>query len=107
MNVRQRTNAINIRAATCFPECSVSAVQSVEEDFAESFGGGTFRDRGLHAEQAAETTDISERIAVFKDDTQSHTAGFEVRVRPLCQPSIITPSMSSLAEMYVSRIHQV
>lgn len=55
--------------------------KSVEEDFAESFGGGTFRDRGLHAEQAAETTDISDRIAVFKDDTQSHTAGFEAWMR--------------------------
>ena len=39
-----------------------------------------FRDRGLHPEQAAETTDISERITVHKDHTQSHTAGFEVRL---------------------------
>lgn len=50
--------------------------------FADAFGGGAFRDRGLHPETAAETTDISERITVHKDDHQSHTAGFEVRVMP-------------------------
>lgn len=52
-------------------------LQSVEEEFADAFGAGTFRDQGANPE-AAETTDISERITVIRDDKQSHTAGFEV-----------------------------
>lgn len=52
--------------------------KTVEEDFADAFAGGMFRDRGLHPEAAAETTNISERITVRKEDNQSHTAGFEV-----------------------------
>jgi hypothetical protein len=56
----------------------VSILQSVSEEFADAFAAGNFRDRGRNPEQPAETTDISERITVVKDDTQSHAAGFEV-----------------------------
>lgn len=56
----------------------MSVLQSVSEEFADAFAAGNFRDRGCSPKQPAETTDISERITVVKDDTQSHAAGFEV-----------------------------
>jgi hypothetical protein len=52
----------------------------VSEEFADAFAAGNFRDRGRNIELNIETTDISERITVMKDDSQSHAAGFEASV---------------------------
>ena len=64
-----------------------SLSQSVSEEFADNFAAGSFRDRGRNPAQPAETTDISERITVVKDDNQSHAAGFEVLLN-LCTSEI-------------------
>ena len=65
-----------------------SLSQSVSEEFADAFAAGSFSDRGRNPAQPAETTDISERITVVKDDNQSHAAGFEVLLN-LCTSKML------------------
>lgn len=56
-------------------------VKTVEEEFADSFAGGNFRDRGRMAD-AQKLPDLMEQIVVRQDPaSQSHTAGFEAWLR--------------------------
>ncbi|KAL4435235.1 hypothetical protein ABPG77_001917 [Micractinium sp. CCAP 211/92] len=55
-------------------------VRSVEDEFMDSFAGGSFRDRVRRGE--VEKINLSEQITVRQDQSnQSHTAGFEAWMR--------------------------
>ena len=57
-------------------------VKTVEEEFVDSFGGGSYRDRYTRAEAAQPQTSLHEQIVLRQSPSaQSHSAGFEAWLR--------------------------
>ncbi|GAB4823140.1 hypothetical protein N2152v2_010186 [Parachlorella kessleri] len=75
-------------------------VKSVEEDFMDSFAGGSFRDKVRTGE--LEKMNISEQITVRQDaaQTQSHTAGFEAWMRSRGQSGMKTFTTDDVVDQF-------